>query len=86
MGTTAIIIVITLMTPLIPSVPEERFGLTFHPFFALGTSYFLHDNFSNVNFKSSGFLKIAFIFIMLVFCMFLLSLNIESTFGLRLNG
>ena len=81
---------ISLMLPLITSVPEERFGLTFHPFFALATSYFLCNIFANGKFTLSNFAQIPFkifaVFLILLSSLFLFSLHIESNFGIRLNG
>lgn len=83
-------ILISLILPLITSVPEERFGLTFHPFFALGTSYFFCNIFVDGKLRAPNFAKISIkmiaVFFVLASSLFLFSLYIESTFGIRLNG
>jgi hypothetical protein len=83
-------ILISLILPLITSVPEERFGLTFHPFFALATSYFFCNIFVDGKLTAPNFAKISIkmiaVFFVLASSLFLFSLYIESTFGIRLNG
>ena len=76
------LIISSLLTPLIASVPEERFGLIFHPFFVISTSYYINRlvDRSNVRFKSDHYIK--------MFCvvsgisLFFLSMHIEKSFNI----
>ncbi|MGB3421043.1 MAG: hypothetical protein WBA52_11535 [Dolichospermum sp.] len=79
-----IIIVASCLLPLINSVPEERFGLTFHPLFAICTSYFINTYKEGKNRYSRLMQLMGFTIILSL--LFQFSCNIESTFTLRLNG
>ena len=79
-----IIIVASCLLPLINSVPEERFGLTFHPLFAICTSYFINTYEESKNRYSRLMQLMGFTIILSL--LFQFSCSIESTFSLRLNG
>jgi hypothetical protein len=84
----SISLTVSLITPLVISVPEERFGLVFYPFFALGTSYSFYKAYhvkKNVD-NLSCLVKPISVFLILVSLLFLLSLKIESTFRINFNG
>ncbi|MEH2361247.1 hypothetical protein [Nostoc sp.] len=77
------LIVASCLLPLISSVPEERFGLTFHPLFVIFTSYFLDTYIQNKNSYSKRWKMIGFAIIFPLLLHF--SFSIESTFSLSPN-
>jgi hypothetical protein len=81
-GFITVIILFALLIPPITSVfEEERFGLPFHPFFAFCASFFIADVLKTKNKISKYWSTMSFSLIALLLLM--ISLKIESTFGLR---
>jgi hypothetical protein len=71
-----------LILPLVVGAPEERFGLTLHPFLAFFTSYFICDIFAYQQWTKLRILSLVFI---ITFVLFSFSLRIESLFCFRTN-
>jgi len=82
-----VIVFIILLSLLLPPISyvlvEERYGLPFHSFFAISTSYFV---FYFVKIRKTKFsqIRLSVLFLIIGLFLFIISLKIESMFGLRL--
>jgi hypothetical protein len=83
-GAIVVIILISLLLPPILSVfEEERFGLPFHPFFAVCTSFFITEVLRIWKSKSTSRYWLATLFSLMILLTLTISLKMESIFGLR---
>lgn len=82
-----VIVLIILLSLLLPPISyvlvEERYGLPFHPFFSIFASFFV---FNFVEIRKTKFSRIwlSLLFLAITLLIFIISLKIESMFGLRL--
>jgi len=83
-GAIVVIILISLLLPPILSVfEEERFGLPFHSFFAVCTSFFITEVLRIWKSKSTSRYWLATLFSLMILLTLAISLKMESIFGLR---
>jgi hypothetical protein len=72
-----------LVIPLVVGAPEERFGLTFHPFFAIFTGCFIHNfRLAPPSTKPRILIQCFGLAVALIIC----SLQLETLLNFRLNG